>query len=190
MAGADKGRSTCGQSRNRRTCPCGGCERHDFPGGHGGRCWRTMGRAWRIKHAVWLGGRATLSTTRRASIYTGSAAAGGRKGVRGKSLPATVGRRVFARSADAALRLFPKSLCCLFCWGAFWVFLALFSISSEECPMYHSRVKRTKKGRFPSTEGIRECRGRFGTRFLHCCDGRSCVRQSSQRLLGSLSTYP
>jgi len=57
MAGADKGRSTCGQSRNRRTCPCGGCERHVFPGGHGGRCCRTMGRAWRIKHAVWLGGR-------------------------------------------------------------------------------------------------------------------------------------
>ena len=39
--------------------------------------------------AAWC---ATLSTTRRASTYTGSAAAGGRKGVREKSLPAFDGR--------------------------------------------------------------------------------------------------
>ena len=142
-----------------------------FPRGHGGRCWRTMGRAWRIKHVVWLGGRATLSTTRRASTYTGSAAAGGRKGVREKSLPATVGRRVFARSADAALRLFPKSLCCLFCWGAFWFVLALFSISSEECHIGDRRAKITRHLSCGTSGDFRQiyC-------FSHQCEGRSCVR--------------
>ena len=52
---------------------------------HGGS---SMPFGW-AGDAAWC---ATLSTTRRASTYTGSAAAGGRKGVREKSVPAFDGR--------------------------------------------------------------------------------------------------
>ena len=54
-------------------------------GEHGGS---SMPFGW-AGDAAW---GATLSTTRRASTYTGSAAAGGRKGVREKSVPAFDGR--------------------------------------------------------------------------------------------------